>query len=59
MGDKRYFFIDDEIYYEGVKQPPRKVELFNVQIVGEDVYANDVDCNIYMIHKKDLIIEEK
>ena len=55
---KKYYFIDKEIYWQGVKMPDRKVELFNVEINGEDVYANDIDCNIYYLDKKDLIIEE-
>lgn len=54
----KYYFIDKEIYWQGVKMPDRKVELFNVEIDGEDVYANDIDCNIYYLDKKDLIIEE-
>lgn len=56
---KRYYFIDREIYFEGHKLPDRKVELFNVEISGEDVYANDIDCNIYCIDISDLIIEEE
>lgn len=56
---KRYYFIDREIYFEGNKLPNRKVELFNVEINGEDVYANDTDCNIYCIDISDLIIEEE
>ena len=56
---KKYYFIDKEIYWQGVKMPDRKVELFNVEINGEDVYANDIDCNIYYLDKKDLIIEEE
>lgn len=56
---KKYYFIDKEIYWQGVKMPDRKVELFNVEIDGEDVYANDIDCNIYYLDKKDLIIEEE
>ena len=55
---KKYYFIDKEIYWQGVKMPDRKIELFNVEIDGEDVYANDIDCNIYYLDKKDLIIEE-
>ena len=54
----KYYFIDKEIYWQGVKMPDRKIELFNVEIDGEDVYANDIDCNIYYLDKKDLIIEE-
>ena len=38
--------------------PDRKVELFNIENDGADVYANDIDCNIYYLDKKDLIIEE-
>lgn len=56
---KKYYFIDKEIYWQGVKMPDRKIELFNVEIDGEDVYANDIDCNIYYLDKKDLIIEEE
>lgn len=56
---KKYYFIDKEIYFEGHKLPDRKVELFNVEISGEDVYANDIDCNIYCIDVSDLIIEEE
>lgn len=56
---KKYYFIDKEIYWQGVKMPDRKIELFNVEIDGEDVYANDIDCNIYSLDKKDLIIEEE
>lgn len=56
---KKYYFIDREIYFQGEKLPDRKVELFNVEIDGADVYANDIDCNIYYLYKKDLIIEEE
>lgn len=56
---KKYYFIDKEIYWQGVKMPDRKIELFNVEIDGKDVYANDIDCNIYSLDKKDLIIEEE
>lgn len=54
----KYFFIDKEIYFEGNKLPDRKVELFNVEVDGQDVYANDIDYNLYYIDISDLIIEE-
>lgn len=56
---KRYYFIDREIYFEGHKLPDRKVELFNVENDGTDVYANDIDGNLYHLETKDLIIEEE
>ena len=55
---KKYYFIDKEIYWQGVKMPDRKIELFNVEVDKENVYANDIDCNIYCLDVKDLIIEE-
>lgn len=54
----RYFFIDKEIYFQNKKMPDRKVELFNVENDGADVYANDIDGNWYHLETKDLIIEE-
>ena len=56
---KRYYFIDKEIYFEGHKLPYRKVELFNIENDGADVYANDIDGNLYHLETKDLIIEEE
>jgi len=56
---KRYYFIDNEIYWQGQKMPPRKVELFNVEIYSKEVYGNDIDGNLYCIDKKELITEEE
>ena len=56
---KKYYFIDKEIYWQGVKMPDRKVELFNIENDGADVYANDIDGNLYHLETKDLIIEEE
>lgn len=56
---QRYYFIDKRIYFQNKKMPDRKVELFNIEIDGEYVYATDIDYNTYCIEKSDLIIEEE
>jgi hypothetical protein len=56
---KRYYFIDDEIYFKNVKQPPRKVELFFVDKVGSLYLGKDEDGNDYVIGEEDMIIEEE
>lgn len=57
MDKPRYYFIDTEIYYQGKKQPSRKVELFNVNIIGNTVYGADENDNEYEILKSQLIVE--
>lgn len=60
---KHYYFIDDEIYFQGVKQPPRKVELFNVIIDMERKkftgYDKSGDWYVLNIDEHELIVEEK
>lgn len=58
----KYYFIDSEIYYQGKKQPERKVELFNVDKVNvyDKTYYDgyDKDGNAYRILDKNIIMEE-
>ena len=55
----RYYFIDTEIYFKGIKQPPRKVELFNVYKNGNHYSGQDIDGNDYDISEIDILIEEE
>ena len=55
---KRYYFIDDNIYFQNKKLPPRKVELFNISIYNKEIHGMDSDGNWYEIPKSQLIIEE-
>lgn len=55
---KRYYFIDTEIYYQNVKQPPRKVEVFHVEERGYGYSVIDKYGNFYNLDKDQLIVEE-
>lgn len=58
---KHYYFIDDDIYFQNKKIPPRKTELFHINIDMESkVYTGyDKDGNFYRLHLDNypLIIE--
>lgn len=54
----RYYFIDNEIYFQNQKQPPRKVELFNIEFNNGDAFGYDFDGNEYQIPEEDIIVEE-
>ena len=56
---KHYYFIDDNIWFQNKKQPPRKVKLFFVDINNDIVTGCDIDGNLYELNYKDLIIEEE
>ena len=58
---KRYYFIDNEIYLQGEKQPPRKVELFDIRVdeVNKTFLALDEDGNEYLLDLDQLIIEDE
>ena len=59
---KRFYFIDNNIYFQNKKMPPRKVELFSVKInMNDDFYTGyDKDGNFYKlnINHNRLIVEE-
>ena len=55
----RYFFIEDEIYYEGKKQPPRKTELFDVSIAYDKVFGYDENGNCYTLNKEQVVTESE
>ena len=55
----RYYFIDKEIYFQNEKMPDRKVELFDIEFLGDYVLGYDEDGNWYEITKNELIIEEE
>jgi len=61
----KYYFIDKEIYYQNKKMPDRKVELFDVEIIRENIFIDNIglgyielakgydkDGNFYKIDKK-------
>lgn len=53
----KYYFIDNEIYYQNQKMPPRKIQLFFVE-EKEDYYVGyDIDGNEYNIEKNKIIKE--
>lgn len=56
-----YYFIDDEIYYKGKKQSPRKVELpivrFNSN--GRDAICYDNDGDLYILPIKEIFYEDE
>ena len=60
---KHYYFIDDDIYFQNKKLPPRKVELFNVNInMNDKIYTGyDKDGNFYKLcfDEHELLIEEE
>ena len=44
------YFIDDEIYFKGEKQPPRKVKLPMVKKIDDEMaQCFDEDGNEYML----------
>lgn len=55
-----YYFIDDEIYYQNKKQPPREVELpivrFNSN--GRDAICYDNDGDVYILPIKLILYKE-
>lgn len=55
----RYYFIDNEIYYQNKKQPVRKVELFDVTIdeVNKTARCFDSDGNEYILSLDEMIKE--
>lgn len=55
----RYYFIDREIYFQNEKMPDRKVELFDIEFLGDYVLGYDEDGNWYEITKNELIKEEE
>lgn len=55
---KRYYFIDNEIYFQNEKLPPRKVELFNTKLVNNICIGYDEDGNEYHINEEEIIVEE-
>lgn len=56
-----YYFIDDEIYYKGLKQPPRKVELPIVRFNGNgrDAICYDNDGDVYVLPISEIFYEEE
>lgn len=59
---KHYYFINNEIYFQNKKMPPKKVELFHLDIdVENKKYTGyDKDGNFYKLNANEipLIIEE-
>lgn len=55
---KKYYFMNDKIYYHGEQQPPRKTELFFVSKVGNSYLGKDELGNDYVIREENIIIEE-
>lgn len=55
----QYYFIDKDIYFQNKKQPPRKVELFNViKDESKDEFSGyDIDGNFYELSLNRLIEE--
>lgn len=56
---KRYYFIDNNIYFQNEQLLPRKVELFNISIYNNEINGMDLDGNWYTLSKNKLIIEEE
>ena len=55
----KYYFIDNEIYFQGKKQPSRKVEIFSLYDMGNDkICCRDIDGNSYILDKKEIIVEK-
>lgn len=49
---KKYYFIDDEIYFQNKKCPLRKVYVFNIDIdFDRKIWTGyDVDENLYKLN---------
>ena len=54
MEDKEveYYFMDDEIYYQGKKQPPRKVKCFYLSESDGIVKFYDSEGDSYTMPKE-------
>ena len=55
---KKYYFIDDQIWFQGEKQPPRKVYCYSIEFKGDVAIFYDEDGNSYHL-PKERILEEK
>ncbi len=56
----RYYFIDSEIYFQGKKEPPRKVELFAVDFEKDGtVTGYDENGNQYTLEAKEVFTEDE
>ena len=54
-----YYFIDKEIYFQGVKQPPRKIQCFNIRYKGNMATFRDEDGNDYVVADYEILPENK
>lgn len=52
------YFMEDEIYYKGIKQEPRKTYVISVDDNGSDtLHVLSVEGNWYTIDRNELITE--
>ena len=54
---KKYYFIDDDIWYHGERQPPRKVYCYNIRFTGNVAEFYDEDGNSYHLPKERIFKE--
>lgn len=55
---KKYYFIDDDIWYHGEKQSPRKVYCYSIEFEGDIAAFYDEDGNSYHLPKERIFEEE-
>lgn len=55
---KKYYFIDDDIWYHGKKQSPRKVYCYYIRLNGDVAMFYDEDGNSYHLPKERIFEEE-
>lgn len=53
----KYYFIDDEVYFQNKKMPAVKRELYNVEKYEKIATGYDIDGNLYEINISQLIEE--
>lgn len=56
--EKKYYFIDDDIWYHGEKQSPRKVYCYGIEFEGDIAAFYDEDGNSYHLPKERIFKEE-
>ena len=48
------YFVDTEIYYQGNRQPPRRVPVYDVKISNGKVYCKDKQENQYTLNENEV-----
>ena len=49
------YFIDNEIYFQGKRQEPRKVLLTSVEVIGNKAICYDEDGDVYTLEPTQIL----